>query len=146
MKGSHEDPSLEIKVISSYEWQMDIRIAAVSENFRGSIEVDASPDWLSDLAAKFRGYPESREDRFHAEIGIENYRYVVIEAFCVDSAGHAMLVATMTEDLPCPSGSVPSQEARIAISFEPAAADEFAAALEQIAETRTGRALLVGVR
>lgn len=141
-----EETGLEITVISNYGWEMDIRVVAANENFRGYIELETNPDWLADLAAKFQGYSKSHEDRFRVEVGVENYRYVVIEAFCTDAAGHAALAVTMTEDSPVLSGSVPSQEARIVIPFEPAAAGEFAAALKQIAARKSDRAQLASFR
>lgn len=142
MENWQDELGLEIAVVSSYEWEMDIRIAVASENFRGVTEVEASPDWLNDLAVKFRGYPKTRDDRFRVEIGIEKYRYAVIEASCTDFAGHTMIAVTLTEE----PGTAICQEARIVIPFEPAAADEFASALERIADARSGQALLVGSR
>ena len=138
MESGKDELFFEISVSSSYEWEMDVRIALVSEDFRCAVEVETNPDWLNDLAANFRGYPKSRDDRFRIEVGIAKYQHALIEASCADLASHTVLTITLTEG----SRTSSYRETLVVFPFEPAAADEFAAALEQIAETRTGRAQL----
>ncbi|MEN8194940.1 MAG: hypothetical protein ABFS30_00320 [Pseudomonadota bacterium] len=136
---------MEITVVWNDEWLTEVRIVAANGPFQGGCQVYANPDWLLDLAKKFRGYPKTREDHFRVVLGEAGLARVTIEAFGVDASGHVALAVRTIEE---PSLSLKEdrpQQAEIVFAFEPAAADRFADELETQARTVEGSANLRGV-
>jgi hypothetical protein len=126
---------------------MELRVSADSGPFRGRARVYALPHEIGGMADNFRGFPSSLEDRFHVELGgSSHHNRVLFAARCLDSTGRTILTVHMEEGADDARFDGHPQIAEIVFRFEALAADEFAAALKQIASKKAGRAHLAGFR
>lgn len=125
---------------------MELRVSADSGPFRGRTRIYALPHQLASLAEEFRGFPSSLEDQFHAELGgSSRHNRVLFAARCFDRTGRSILTVHIEEGAVEVKFVGHPQVAEIVFQFEALAADEFAAALKQIAGKKAGRAHLAGV-
>ncbi len=125
---------------------MELRVSADSGPFRGRARVYALPYQIDDLAEKFRGFPSSPEDLFHAELGgSAHHNRVLLAARCVDRKGSAVLTVQIEEGAVDVKFKNHPQIAEIVFQFEALAADRFSAALKQIANNKAGKAQLAGL-
>ncbi len=125
---------------------MELRVSADSGRFRARARVYALPHEIDDLAARFRGFPSSPTDRFHAELGASSsHNRVLFVARSLDATGRTILTVHIEEGAVDANVDGHPQSAEIVVRFEAAAADEFATQLGQIAHNKAGRAHLAGI-
>lgn len=126
---------------------MELRVTADSGPFRGGAKVYVLPHEIDSLAEKFRGFPSSTEDHFQVELGASSRsNRVFFAASCINRAGDSILTVHMEEGADDTRFDGHPQLAEIVFRFEALAADEFAAALKQIAGKKAGRTHLAGFR
>ena len=124
---------------------MELRVSADGGPFRGSAKIYALPYQINELAEKFRGFPSSAEDGFQVELGAgKRSNRVFFAASCLNRAGDSILTVHMEEGATDAGFDGHPQLAEIVFRFEALAADEFAAALKQIADKKAGRTHLAG--
>ncbi len=125
---------------------MELRMSADSGRFRASTRIYALPHEIDHLAAKFRGFPCSPTDRFHAELGASSsHNRVLFAARSLDATGRTIPTVHIEEGAADANFDGHPQSAEIVVRFEALAADEFAAQLKQIAHNKSGRAHLAGI-
>ena len=125
---------------------MELRVSADSGPFRGRTRVYALPHQMDSLAGKFRGFPSSPEDRFHADLGASSHHNrVLFAARCIAHTGRAILTVHIEEGAVDVKFDGHPQTAEIVFQFEALAADEFAGQLGKIARNKAGRAHLAGI-
>jgi hypothetical protein len=125
---------------------MELRVSADGGPFRGRAKVYALPHEIDSLAQKFRGFPSSAEDGFHFDLGASSHHNrVFFAARCFNRAGNSILTVHLEEGAVDVKFDGHPQVAEIVFRFEALAADEFAAALKQIAAKKAGRAHLAGI-
>lgn len=120
-----------IEVIWLDDDLVEVRIAASNGRFAGATDCYCGHDTIPRLAAAARGFPSSSEDRRDLEIGTFDPAYAgggaKLVLRCIDRTGHAIVDVVVRAD---PRGVAGLAEtAAFSLPVEPAAIDEFVAAL-----------------
>ena len=120
-----------IEVIWLDDDLVEVRVAASNGRFAGAADCYCGHDTIPSLAAAARGFPSSSEDRREMEIGTFDPGYAgggaKLVLRCVDRTGHAVVDVVVRADTRGVAGL--AETASFSLPVEPAAIDEFVAAL-----------------
>lgn len=110
---------------------IEVRIHATNGRFAATADCYCSHDAIRKLAEAARGFPMSSEDRRELEIGTFESGFAGAGAKlvlrCIDLAGHA--VADVAVRANSQKSGCPGETASFSCPIEPAAIDDFVAAL-----------------
>ena len=130
-----------VKLAELDEDYFGVEIYASIDRFSGSARIYAGLEELSEFAARIAGFPSTPEDERVYEFGSRAPSiaggYAGLRFYCFDGAGHAV-VEIGIEDY----GRYGRVKANLSFQVEAAAIDQFANALREIENARSGEALL----
>jgi hypothetical protein len=125
------DVGIKLELIWMDDDVIQVRVQASNGRFAATANCYCDPDAFARLAQAARGFLSSSEDRRELEIGTFDARIAGgganLVLRCVDRAGHAVADVTVRAD-PGMGGS-PAETASFTVPVEPAAIDDFVAAL-----------------
>jgi hypothetical protein len=126
---------LSFKIIWFDDDVLEVRVSCENGRFSGTADCYIGHSGFTDLAATIKGFPSSNKDRREFELGTFNPGCagggVRIQLWCIDASGHVVADIRIRS---APEAHRNSKEESAELSFrvEPAAIDEFVAALRGI--------------
>ena len=125
------DAGIKLELIWMDDDVIQVRVHASNGRFAATADCYCGLDGFARLAQAACGFPSSSEDRRELEIGTFDARIAgggaKLVLRCIDRAGHAVADVTVRADSGM-NGS-PAETASFAFPVEPAAIDDFVAAL-----------------
>jgi hypothetical protein len=127
-------PGIKLEVLWFDDDLIELGVSGSNGRFAGTTELYVGHDPLGKLADAFRGFPASRQDRREMELGTFDPKFKFsgggarFRLRCMDAAGHVILEVQLRTD-PGYDKAGQSQAAEFFIPLEPAAIDDFVAAV-----------------
>lgn len=139
------EPRLEIKFLR--DEPSKIWVKACNESFAGETEQYINAKWLQILSEQLAGFPNSNLDEVIFEVGEEGSTngYCKFKFYCFDSAGHAAVLVSVSNEL---AGNVSSDNlysASFKIQFEASSLDSFTSSLNRALIAGEGTSMLKGI-